>query len=232
MNNNCSKNYTRIYKNYQINYKRKKLSMNILQLAKRLYEGRDSSHGIIHVKKVRDNALMLCEKLNITDRLTLIKVETSALFHDLWDHKYINQFSYDYIDIKEELYNELSQRYYSDHDIKDIEIIIDNISLTREMLLRKEGKTLELKHLQLMRDIVSDADKLEMLGMNGIDRIIDFQLFKYPSTKTEELRQIVKDIYNVKISKLIKEKYIRTEPARELAEPLMREMEEYIKKLD
>ena len=206
--------------------------MNLLQLAKKLYQGRDSSHGIKHVKKVRDNALMLCEKLNINDRLTLIKVETAALFHDLWDHKYINKLSYDYIDIKEELYNELYQRYYSDHDIKDIEIIIDNVSLTREMLLRKEGKTLELKHLQLMRDIVSDADKLEMLGMNGIDRIIDFQLFKYPSTKTEELKQIVKDIYNVKISRLITENYIRTEPARELAEPLMREMEEYIKKLN
>ena len=83
-----------------------------------------------------------------------------------------------------------------------------------------------------MRDIVSDADKLEMLGMNGIDRIIDFQMCHYPNTTAKQLKKIIKQIYNEKISLLLKEKYIRTDPARELAEPLMKEMEEYIKKLD
>ena len=81
-------------------------------------------------------------------------------------------------------------------------------------------------------DSILLIDGPEISFSNGIDRIIDFQLFKYPLTKTEELRQIVKDVYNVKISKLITHKYIRTEPARELAEPLMKEMEEYIKKLN
>jgi len=46
--------------------------------------------------------------------------------------------------------------------------------------------------LQLMRDIVSDADKLEMLGFNGIQRIIEFQMYKYPKTKSKELKKTIK----------------------------------------
>ena len=41
-----------------------------------------------------------------------------------------------------------------------------------------------------MRDIVSDADKLEMLGLQGIDRIVEFQMHKFPDSKSYELVNI------------------------------------------
>lgn len=203
--------------------------MQLLNLAQKLYRGRDKSHGLTHVKKVRENALLICNKLNVTDPTTLIKIETAALFHDLWDHKYVKQDSWDYVNIKNNFYHELKNRYFSDHDIQDIEIIINNISLSYEMKLRKNNDELDLKHLQFMRDIVSDADKLEMLGIHGFDRIIEYQMYKYPRSSSNDLKRIIKNVYETKISKLLSHNYIRTEPAKELARPLMQEMDNYIK---
>jgi len=211
---------------------KKKLSMDLNRLAECLYAGRDKSHGIKHVKKVRDTAMIISKRLNIHDPMTLIKIETAALFHDLWDHKYIDKNTEQYAIKKNKLSCGLKCRFFSEHDIKDIEIIIDNISLTREMNLRKKNQTLNLKHLQLIRDIVSDADKLEMLGSKGIVRIIDYQMYKFPKTKSYELKKIVKTVYNEKISKLLSENYIKTEPGKEMAIPLMREIDNYIKMIN
>lgn len=207
----------------------KTISYKLNKIARKLYKGRDVSHGILHVSRVRNNARMISEKMQITDVNTLIKIEAAALFHDLWDHKYINHEANEYTNIKKKFNEELKKNYFSDHDIKEIEIIIDNISLSREINLRKENKSFNLKHLQLMRDIVSDADKLEMLGFDGINRIIEYQMHKYPYTKSDELKFIVKDVYNNKISRLIDDKYIRTNVGIELAKPLMQEMDNYIK---
>jgi len=204
------------------------ISENLTKLAKVMYKGRDVSHGVHHVLKVKDNAILISKQLNINDSNILIKIETVALFHDLWDHKYVNPSSMEYKRIKDKFKYELKKRLFSDQDIKDIEIIINNISLSREMKLRSTDKLLSLKHLQLMRDIVSDADKLEMLGISGIERIIEFQMHKYPDTKLEELKNIVKKVYNSKISKLLDENYIKTEPGRKMARPLIEEMKNYI----
>ena len=208
------------------------ISADLTKLAKILYRGRDVSHGLHHVLKVRDNAMLISRELNITDSYKLIKIEAAALFHDLWDHKYINPLSMDYKRTKDKFKYELKIRFFSDQEIKDIEIIINNISLSREMKLRDTNNLLNLKHLQLMRDIVSDADKLEMLGIRGIERIILFQMHKYSNTKSNELKDIVKKIYDTKISKLLDENYIRTEPGREMAKPLMQYMKNYIEMIN
>lgn len=206
----------------------KRVSYNLTKIAKKMYKGRDTSHGIHHVKRVRDNAMMICKKKNIMDTNILLKIEAAALFHDLWDHKYVVPLSYNYKSIKEQFYSKLKNQYFSDHDIKDIEIIIDNISFSREIQIRNENKYLDLKHLQLMRDIVSDADKLEMLGKSGIERIIEHEIYKYPNKKSHDLKMTVKDIFNNKIKKLIEENYIKTDIGIELAKPLMQEMKNYI----
>jgi HD superfamily phosphodiesterase len=208
------------------------ISTDLTKLANILYKGRDVSHGVHHVSKVRDNALIISQQLNITDSYSLIKIEAAALFHDLWDHKYVSSSSIEYKRTKDKFKKELKKRLFSDQEIKDIEIIINNISLSREMELRSTDNLLSLKHLQLMRDIVSDADKLEMLGISGIERIIEFQMHKYPNTKSEELKNIVKRVYNTKISKLLDENYIKTKPGRDMATPLMQEMKNYVEMIN
>ena len=213
-------------------YRMRVISGDLTKLAKVLYKGRDVSHGVHHVSKVRDNALLISRQLNITDPYRLIKIEAAALFHDLWDHKYINHSSMEYKRTKDKFKYELKKRLFSDQEIKDIEIIINNISLSREMELRSTDSLLSLKHLQLMRDIVSDADKLEMLGISGIERIIEFEMHKYPNTKSYWLKSIVKKVYNTKISKLLNENYIKTEPGRDMARPLMQEMKNFIERIN
>ncbi len=201
--------------------------MQLVEFANVMYSERDKSHGIEHVMKVKDNALLICKKMNISDKSILDKIEIVALFHDLWDHKYVDIDSDMSKEIKDKLYNELKSKY-NDHDIDEIYLIINNISLSREMALRKENKYIDLKHLQLIRDIVSDADKLEMLGISGISRMIEYQMYKYPNTTSDELQIIIKDIYNNKISKLLSDNYINTNQGRELAIPLMSELIKYM----
>ena len=208
------------------------ISKDLTKLANVLYKGRDVSHGVHHVSKVRDNSMLISRQLNINDSYRLIKIEAAALFHDLWDHKYVNPSSMEYKRTRDKFKYELKRRLFSDQEIKDIEIIINNISLSREMELRSTDSLLSLKHLQLMRDIVSDADKLEMLGISGIERIIEFQMHKYPNTKSHELKSIVKKLYDTKISKLLDENYIKTEPGREMARPLMQEMKNFIERIN
>jgi len=248
------------YEDYSMNITSNKL----ISLAKLLYRGRDVSHGIEHVMKVRENSLKLAEKLNVKESIELIKIETAALFHDLWDSKYIKNDK-EYVTIRNNFRRELSAIYFSIHDITEIEIIIDNISLSKEIRRKnskhknkiidnikfvnennkekekdlervsekeiKEREIPELKHLQLLRDIVSDADKIEMLGNEGIKRIVDYEIFNRPQKTSKELEEVVLEVYDKKISKLLSENYIRTKPGREIAEPLMKETELLISKL-
>jgi HD superfamily phosphodiesterase len=207
------------------------ISDKLINIAKQMYKGRDKSHGITHALNVSRNSLFISNELNIKDKLTLLKIESAALYHDLWDHKYINSNSDECKNIKKKLHYYLKRNFFSDHDIQDIIIIIDNISLSKEIERRNNSSILDLKHLQLIRDIVSDADKLEMLGNTGINRIFQFEYYNIEHTEElnqEHFKNVFIDIYNRKLSKLLKENYIITEPAIKMAIPLMEETEHYL----
>ena len=63
--------------------------------------------------------------------------------------------------------------------IKSIISIIDNISFSKEYNLRKNNKTIELdENTMILRNIVSDADKIESVGKKGIERMIDFRIYQ------------------------------------------------------
>lgn len=254
----CKKEKEKENKKENEDYSMNITSNKLISLAKLLYRGRDVSHGIEHVMKVRENSLKLAKILNIKESIELIKIETAALFHDLWDSKYIKNDK-EYVSVRNNFRRELSAIYFSTHDITEIEIIIDNVSLSKEIRRKssrhknkiidnmkckesereseKESKKdsekeiPELKHLQLLRDIVSDADKIEMLGNEGIKRILDYEIFNRPQKTSKELEEVVLEVYDKKISKLLSENYIRTKPGREIAEPLMKETELLISKL-
>lgn len=209
------------------------ISDKLINIAKYMYKGRDKSHGINHALCVRNNALKISEELKIKDPLTLIKIEAAALYHDVWDNKYIIPNSEEHLTKKYELKDKLKYTYFSEHDIHDIMIIIDNISLSKEMAQRNNPEVLRpnLKHLQFMRDIVSDADKLEMLGQSGIDRVFQFEYYRINNDKKlnhENFKKVFIEIYNRKLKFLIRDNYIVTEPGRKLAEPSMKYTEEYV----
>ena len=196
----------------------------MLHLAYKLYKNRDVSHGYKHVLQVRENSLNICLNMNITDKYILSRIELASLFHDLWDHKYVNDSMYH----KNKLKMYLQLLHYSDHEIQDVFIIIDNISFSKEYELIKNGSSIQLKHLQPLRDVVSDADKIEMLGISGIERIIEYEKYINKNCSIDEYIKIIKKIYYNKINILLDDNYIRTDYGKKIAVPLLDEMKNII----
>ena len=173
------------------------------------YKKMDKSHGYSHVFDVYNISMMITKKIKkeITER-ELIIIKMSALFHDAWDNKYIKDKN-EIIKIKEELRNDLKKINLNDKDIDDIYIIIDNISFTKEYNLIMNNKKLELFDLTLLRDIVSDADKITSLGKEGIKRIIIYELSVSKINKRELIIEKLKYLYKNRIEYIMNNNYIK-----------------------
>ncbi len=190
------------------------------------YKKMDKSHGYSHVFDVYNISMMITKKIKkeITKRELMI-IKMSALFHDAWDNKYIKDKN-ETIKIKEELRNDLKKINLNDKDIDDIYIIIDNISFTKEYNLIKKNKKLELFDLTLLRDIVSDADKIASVGEDGIKRIIIYELSINKIEKIEFYIEKIKYLYKNRIEYIINNNYIKTEYGKKIAKERFNEMKE------
>jgi len=200
------------------------MDMNSLEIAiKKFYKTRDKSHDWNHVLDVKNNSLMLMKFDDFTEEQINI-VTTAALGHDIWDHKYFD--SDDEINkLKSEFINVLLDHNYTSGNILSIISIIDNISFSKEYKLRNEKKTIDLDDdILILRNIVSDADKLESVGEKGIKRMIDYRIHKDNTHILEDVQQHFKN----KLSLLVKDNYIITPYAKNLAILRLREMENII----
>jgi hypothetical protein len=200
------------------------MDMNSIEIAiKKFYKTRDKSHDWNHVLDVKNNSLMLMKFHDFTEEQINI-VTTAALGHDIWDHKYfdsddeINKLKSEFIDV-------LLDHNYTIGNILSIITIIDNISFSKEYKLRNEKKTIDLDDdILILRNIVSDADKLESVGEKGIKRMIDYRIHKDNTHILEDVQQHFKN----KLSLLVKDNYIITPCAKNLAILRLREMENII----
>lgn len=198
--------------------------MNSLEKAiKKFYKSRDKSHDWNHVLDVKNNSLLLMEFDDFTEDQINI-VTTAALGHDIWDHKYFD--SDDEINkLKSEFTDVLLDHNYTTGNILSIISIIDNISFSKEYKLRNEKKTIDLDDdILILRNIVSDADKLESVGEKGIKRMIDYRIHKENTHILEDVQQHFKN----KLSLLVKDNYIITPYAKNLAILKLKEMENII----
>jgi len=193
-------------------------------LVSKYYINRDWSHGQNHVNSVKKLCTIISKNMHITDKHSLLIINSAALFHDVWDNKYIKN-SNDIYTLKNKLRNDLKLLNLNNSDIDDIYTIIDNISFTKELNNRLNGKLIHLGKLSLYRNIVSDADKIESLGKKGIERIFIYE-YNLDKTKTiPEYINITKNIYNNRFKILINYDYIKTSIGKHLAKPLIQEME-------
>ena len=201
--------------------------INGWKILKKYYKGRDESHGWGHVQEVALNALYIarCEYINNDRDKTIIVV--SALGHDIWDHKYIDPRLERII---KRMFNTDLQRFgllAADRDL--ITRIIDCISYSKESEMRKNGKSFDLEvPEEKLRNIVSDADKLEALGEVCIRRMIEYEIKKKNSTTIEDHMAHIKQHCNEKLYLLIDQGYFKTEIGKQLAEPLMTELKEVV----
>jgi HD superfamily phosphodiesterase len=184
--------------------------------------GRDASHGMEHFERVRVAALELAAKtrpLAEQDRLIL---ELAALSHDVLDHKYDGG---NHLSLRTSMEDALgSLAGLSAEQVRVVCLIADNVSLSKEISGGMEHAKLLESGCAEIRDLVSDADKLDALGLGGLKRLAQYQthaLLKSgqgTSTLTSDfLRKVATDHL------LHRADYLKTEAARAEGERLLRE---------
>ena len=151
----------------------------------------------------------------------------AALFHDAYDHKYKGYLSQEEFEIQvKDMIRKDLRKFNTTIEIKDIFSIIDNISFSKER--RNRPSDIPLKgRLLLLRNIVSDADKIEALGIEGAKRMIAYEK-KIKDCKKENLIKNIRQHCDDKLYILISEKYIRTTFGIQIAQELEKELKNII----
>jgi len=192
-------------------------------------EGRDMSHGMAHFYRVLAITEAIASKMvtalkhlhsAVFDPLKVVRL--AALVHDIIDHKYVRANALK--QAKQEL-KEALQTFCSctRDEINAIMLIITNMSFSQE----KRGALTNLGDLQVLRDIVSDADKIDALGEIGLMRCQEYTRSQHMNITDVELHALVRAHCREKLL-LLKDQYIRTSVGKSLARVPHTVIEEYV----
>jgi HD superfamily phosphodiesterase len=188
---------------------------------------RDASHGHLHMMAVATNALKIYSELrpDLTNSREVELVMVSAWVHDVIDHKYIESN----LHLAYDLNNFLTKLF--DFDLSmlgDVMSIVTNISFSKEKKIQSLMGEVRWEdflpaHIVELRHIVSDADKLEAIGMIGIHRCKEYITEQNPLISLEEINKKLLAHANEKLL-LLATDYIRTDPGKKMAKPLHDQM--------
>ena len=183
---------------------------------------RDASHGIEHFERVRVSAVELADEtlpLSSDARLTL---ELAALSHDVLDHKYV---AGDVATLRASMEDALKRLAGLDKDqVRAVCLVADNISLSKELRGEVDLGGLRRCGCLEIRNLVSDADKLDALGLHGLKRLAQYQahLLQLEGRGAQVLTQSF--LRNVASDHLLhRADYLKTPAARARGEALLRE---------
>lgn len=182
----------------------------------------DESHNLQHHLDVFGNAMHIYSDIGIqaewkNDAIILITYAT--LLHDTIDRKYPKNMETKIIKLHNFIETVLPKKH-SDN----VMWIMKNISYSTEV---KNGYPVHNDPLvQLVRDIVSDADKIEALGEMGLKRCREYTKSENPELSYDEIEQLVLQHCHDKLLKL-KDQYIRTIPGKKIAEPVHKIIVDY-----
>jgi len=178
--------------------------------------GRDESHGHSHMKTVAETAIRILESIKDEEfvRANRDRVLIVAWLHDVADHKYDKTGS---LNAKMEKF--VYGLGLNGRDADFIIMCVNMVSFSKEV---KWGRGYYREFLpmdwQLVRDIVSDADKLEAIGDIGLERCIHYTLEFFSDLDEEGVLQHAWEHAKDKLLRLAPE-YILTAKGRELAWP-------------
>jgi len=187
-------------------------------------EGRDHSHGYRHMEKVASVALQIFDA-EFKERYPGIRpmVEIVAWLHDVADPKYDKDGS-----LRTEVQEFVSEIFFH---WRRIMMVLDRISYSKEKKVVEKDLPAwlgcESPDFELIRNIVSDADKLEALGEAGLTRCIQYTLVAHPEYTFKELQQHVEAHAKEKLLGL--HNYIRTTEGKRLAVDLTNQLRESLK---
>ena len=201
------------------------IEQEIIKCCADLTKSYDETHDVNHHIAVYHNAIKIITELNIDcydNYLDIYELMMYAsLLHDTIDYKYKLNLENNIKKLDEFLMAKVPKKF------TEIKWIIDNISYSKEV---KSGYPIYLSNnlVQIARDIVSDADKLEAIGEFGIKRCTEFvTIFNPLITNKNEIMALVVEHCHEKLLKL-KDDFIHTIPGKKMAEPGHQFMIEYI----
>lgn len=192
--------------------------------------GRDPTHGLEHAEKVASNAKQILHLKGESEE-TNFDCVVVALIHDVSDHKYDRNGKLALL-LMMFLIETFGERqgmlYYN---------IAERVSYSKEVKAKGNLDWNDIlgEYGCYIRDIVSDADKMEAIGKTGIQRCIEYTRHSNEGISHFELVLKVMKHSEEKLLRLHKE-YIRTPEGKKLAKPLHDEMvislSELIKTID
>ena len=217
-----------------------KLSRSVAEIC----EGRDASHGHEHMQKVAVNSVRIL-KGEITEmeeaaeevgRLVVIV----AWLHDVADHKYDTDGT-----LQMRLERVLSEVCRSAEEAALVCNIIDRISFSKEQKVRAQSPDGCVDWLALLgtpvavsvRHIVSDADKMEAIGEEGVTRCLEYSQHDYSRRNggaeipSALAMQHVLEHADEKLLRL-KDEFMYTQTGKALAQPLHDQMVGALAKLE
>ena len=193
---------------------------------KEVCAGRDESHGHAHMKAVAETTRFIIQQDFIDDsgNITLDAI-TAAWLHDVADHKYDNDGTL------EQRLDEFA-RTNNIRNYQEIKQVIKYVSFSTENKAIIAGAPLNFQailgaYYSQIRDIVSDADKLEAIGSIGIHRCIEYTTHTNPTYTHAQINHEVKKHADEKLLRLSRQ-FIKTPTARSIANIRHQEMLEWL----
>ena len=188
-------------------------------------QGRSDTHGHAHMKAVAEtSSYLLFVDFFDKDGSMMLDTITAAWLHDVADHKY------DYDGTLEQRLDKFGTANIPNYT--DIKQVIKYVSYSTEHKAIASGTPLDFKQIlgdyySNIRDIVSDADKLESIGVKGMERSLTYNTDTNPTFTHAQVMAEVRKIYNEKLVKLATQ-FIRTPTARTIAQKEHKAMEEWL----
>lgn len=168
------------------------------------------THGMEHIARVLANTIQILEREKAVSVVVCL-AQLLALLHDVADHKY---------DHDGVLRRAVLERYG-----QGMLAMMDAISYsnqTHQVQQQDLEGFCELER-QTIR-IVRDADRLDAIGLAGLDRCREFVREIHPGISDEAANQHVRKHFHEKLVRLYPDHFIVTESGRSMALPLHQEM--------
>jgi hypothetical protein len=187
--------------------------------------GRSDTHGHAHMKAVAEmSSYLLFADFFDKDGSMMLDTITAAWLHDVADHKY------DHDGTLEQRLDEFGTANIPNY--AEIKQVIKYVSYSTEEKALIAGTPLNFKQIlgdyySNIRDIVSDADKLESIGVKGMERSLTYNTDTNPTFTHAQVIAEVRKIYDEKLVKLATQ-FIRTPTARAIAQKEHTKMEEWL----
>ena len=188
-----------------------------LAFARAELEARGESHGLAHAKRVRALALAIYAEVGGDDARV---VEVAALLHDVCDHKYVDPAT-DAGRACIERRDRFLAETLSASDAAAVVQIMGAVSYSREARALARGEAPAWASLpesiRVLRHCVSDADKIDAIGVRGLERCAAYARERGVRGSLNVAREVAEHC-DEKLLRL-RDEYVRTAPGKRRAAP-------------